>query len=163
KLLHTVRRPTSSGPPGGRRAEAMPAPTSPTVRRRRLAAELRRLRDLLDLTLEEVAERLNWSASKLSRIETAKSGAKIIDVRGLRRTDHDRPAAGPRPIARADQVARHRTAPASEDPHPRAPAGLPLRDRRIGAPAQLRRAPGDARTADQAAGDVQASQCQHPH
>ena len=61
----------------------MPAPTSPTVRRRRLAAELRRIRDQLDFTLEDVAERLRWSASKLSRIETAKSGAKIIDVRRL--------------------------------------------------------------------------------
>jgi transcriptional regulator with XRE-family HTH domain len=61
----------------------MPAPTSPTVRRRRLAAELRRLRDIADLTLEEVADRLEWSASKLSRIETAKSGAKIVDVRRL--------------------------------------------------------------------------------
>ena len=61
----------------------MPAPTSPTVRRRRLAAELRRIRDQLGLTLEEVADRLHWSASKLSRIETAKSGAKITDVRRL--------------------------------------------------------------------------------
>jgi transcriptional regulator with XRE-family HTH domain len=56
---------------------------SPTVRRRRLAAELRRLREQADLTGDDVADRLRWSASKISRIETAKSGAKISDVRKL--------------------------------------------------------------------------------
>jgi transcriptional regulator with XRE-family HTH domain len=56
---------------------------SPTVRRRRLAAELRRLRERLDLTGEEVARRLTWSAAKISRIETAKTGVKIADVRRL--------------------------------------------------------------------------------
>lgn len=61
----------------------MPPPASPTVRRRRLAAELRRLRESRGLTLDDVADRLNWSASKISRIENAKTGAKIIDVRRL--------------------------------------------------------------------------------
>lgn len=56
---------------------------SPTVRRRRLAAELRRLRERADLTGDDVADRLKWSASKISRIETAKTGAKISDVRKL--------------------------------------------------------------------------------
>jgi transcriptional regulator with XRE-family HTH domain len=56
---------------------------SPTVRRRRLAAELRRLRERADLTGDDVAEQLKWSASKISRIETAKTGAKISDVRRL--------------------------------------------------------------------------------
>jgi transcriptional regulator with XRE-family HTH domain len=56
---------------------------SPTVRRRRLAAELRRLRERADLTGDDVAEQLKWSASKISRIETAKTGAKISDVRKL--------------------------------------------------------------------------------
>jgi transcriptional regulator with XRE-family HTH domain len=56
---------------------------SPTVRRRRLAAELRRLRERADLTGDDVAEQLTWSASKISRIETAKTGAKISDVRRL--------------------------------------------------------------------------------
>ena len=36
----------------------MPEPSSPTVRRRRLAAELRRLRERADLTGEQVAERM---------------------------------------------------------------------------------------------------------
>jgi transcriptional regulator with XRE-family HTH domain len=70
----------------------LPAPTSPTVRRRRLAAELRRIREELDYTLEDVTDRLHWSASKLSRIETAKSGAKPIDVRNLLNLYH---VAGP--------------------------------------------------------------------
>ncbi len=73
----------ASAPPRQGEARTLPAPTSPTVRRRRLAAELRRIREELDYTLEDVADRLRWSASKLSRIETAKSGAKIIDVRRL--------------------------------------------------------------------------------
>jgi transcriptional regulator with XRE-family HTH domain len=60
-----------------------PPPASPTVRRRRLAAELRRLRESRDLTLDDVADRLAWSASKLSRIENAKTGVKPPDVRRL--------------------------------------------------------------------------------
>jgi transcriptional regulator with XRE-family HTH domain len=61
----------------------VPTPASPTVRRRRLAAELRRLRERLALTGEEVADRLKWSAAKVSRIETAKTGARPTDVRKL--------------------------------------------------------------------------------
>ncbi|MFI6508094.1 helix-turn-helix domain-containing protein [Streptosporangium sp. NPDC050855] len=53
---------------------------SPTVRRRRLAFELRRLRDRAQLTLEEVAERLAWSATKVSRIETCRVGVTLKDV-----------------------------------------------------------------------------------
>ena len=60
-----------------------PSPTVRGVRRRRLAAELRRLRERADLTGDDVADRLKWSASKISRIETAKTGAKISDVRKL--------------------------------------------------------------------------------
>jgi transcriptional regulator with XRE-family HTH domain len=56
---------------------------SPTVRRRRLAAELRRLRESAGLHGEEAAARLGWSASKLSRIETSKSGIKLEDLRLL--------------------------------------------------------------------------------
>ncbi|MCW2884831.1 MAG: hypothetical protein QOE54_6040 [Streptosporangiaceae bacterium] len=61
----------------------MPPPVSPTVRRRRLAAELRRLRERADVTGDEVARSLGWSAAKISRIETAKTGVKIVDVRRL--------------------------------------------------------------------------------
>jgi transcriptional regulator with XRE-family HTH domain len=56
---------------------------SPTVRRRRLAAELRRLRERASLTGEEVAERLSWSASKVSRIELYRTGVKTTDLSRL--------------------------------------------------------------------------------
>lgn len=49
----------------------MPGP-SPTVRRRRLAVELRALREKSGLTIEQVAERMEVSSSKISRIETAR-------------------------------------------------------------------------------------------
>ncbi|TDB91283.1 XRE family transcriptional regulator [Actinomadura sp. KC216] len=52
----------------------------PSVRQRRLAAELRRLRERHGLTGDEVAERLTWSTAKVSRIENARTGAKIGDV-----------------------------------------------------------------------------------
>jgi transcriptional regulator with XRE-family HTH domain len=53
---------------------------NPTVRRRRLAAELRRLRELAGLTGDKVAERLGWSGSKVSRIETHRTGVKLADL-----------------------------------------------------------------------------------
>lgn len=61
----------------------MPDHGSPTVRRRRLAAELRRLREESGLTGDQVAERLGWSPSKISRIENTRSGIKLPDVRRL--------------------------------------------------------------------------------
>jgi transcriptional regulator with XRE-family HTH domain len=45
----------------------------PTVRRRRLGSELRRLREAQSIKLEEVAERLGLAPSTLSRIETGKA------------------------------------------------------------------------------------------
>jgi len=56
---------------------------SPTVRRRRLVNELRRLREAAGLTIEEVAEKLECSASKVSRIETGRVGAGPRDVRDM--------------------------------------------------------------------------------
>jgi transcriptional regulator with XRE-family HTH domain len=53
---------------------------SPTLRRRRLAAELRRLRERAGFTGNEVAERLGWPASKLSRIELHRTGVKQTDL-----------------------------------------------------------------------------------
>jgi len=57
--------------------------SSPTVRRRRLAAELRRLRERAGLTGDEVAETLGWSASKISRIELHRIGVKQADLNRL--------------------------------------------------------------------------------
>ena len=56
---------------------------SPTMRRRRLAAELRRLRENAGLTQEEVAGQLEWDPSKLSRIENRQVGIIARDLRKL--------------------------------------------------------------------------------
>jgi transcriptional regulator with XRE-family HTH domain len=56
---------------------------SPTVRRRRLAAELRALREAARLTCEEVAEHLECSASKISRVETGRVSVSPRDVRDM--------------------------------------------------------------------------------
>jgi transcriptional regulator with XRE-family HTH domain len=56
---------------------------SPNVGRRRLAAELRRLRERAGFIGEEVARRLEWSTSKISRLERGQSGVKRTDLRRL--------------------------------------------------------------------------------
>jgi transcriptional regulator with XRE-family HTH domain len=61
----------------------MPGTPSPTARGRRLRHELRRMREEAGLTHTEVAQRLEWSASKLSRIETGQSRVQTGDVRDL--------------------------------------------------------------------------------
>ncbi|QKW40496.1 helix-turn-helix domain-containing protein [Actinomadura sp. NAK00032] len=61
----------------------MTARSAPTVKRRRLAAELRQQRERLGLTIEEVAERLEWSTAKVSRIENARVGVLPRDVKYL--------------------------------------------------------------------------------
>jgi transcriptional regulator with XRE-family HTH domain len=58
----------------------MPEPRGQSIRRRRLAAELRRLRERTGLTGDQVAERLGWSGSKISRIETHRIGVKPADL-----------------------------------------------------------------------------------
>jgi len=56
---------------------------SPTVRRRELGALLRRLRTEKGLTVEQAADRLLFSMSKLSRMETGHGLATPRDVRDL--------------------------------------------------------------------------------
>ncbi len=56
---------------------------SPTVRRRRLGAELRRYREASGFTIDYVAEQLDCSASKISRLETGQTGASPRDVRDM--------------------------------------------------------------------------------
>src|SRR5256886_10752936 len=56
---------------------------SPTVRRRRLGLELRRLREAAGVTIDVVADRLECSSSKISRIETGHTGATPRDVRDM--------------------------------------------------------------------------------
>ncbi|MEU4408310.1 helix-turn-helix transcriptional regulator [Streptosporangium sp. NPDC023963] len=61
----------------------MPQRGSPALRRRRLGLELRRLRESLDMTGDEVSDRLGWSTAKVSRIENAKTLAGSADVEAL--------------------------------------------------------------------------------
>jgi transcriptional regulator with XRE-family HTH domain len=61
----------------------VPGLQSPTVRRRRLGQELRELRDAAGLTIEEVAQRLEVSPAKISRIETGRVGVRPRDVSDL--------------------------------------------------------------------------------
>jgi transcriptional regulator with XRE-family HTH domain len=56
---------------------------NPTLLRRRLAGELRRLRDGAGLGLDQVAAHLCCSTSKVSRIETGRVAAAHRDVRDL--------------------------------------------------------------------------------
>src|SRR3954451_3208021 len=53
---------------------------SPSVRERRLAQELRLLREVGQLHGKDVAERLGWSASKVSRIENGRIGISPGDL-----------------------------------------------------------------------------------
>ncbi|KIZ13525.1 helix-turn-helix domain-containing protein [Streptomyces natalensis] len=56
---------------------------NPTVRRRRLGQELRRLREDKGMTAEQVAERLLVSQSKISRLENGRRSISQRDVRDL--------------------------------------------------------------------------------
>lgn len=61
----------------------MAAASGPTVRRRQLGSELRRLRELAGKKIEEVAAHLECSQSKISRVETGQAPIKARDVRDL--------------------------------------------------------------------------------
>jgi transcriptional regulator with XRE-family HTH domain len=54
-----------------------------TIRHRRVAAELRRLRGRSGMTGDQVAEELGWSPSKVSRLEHGRTGFKLGDVEAL--------------------------------------------------------------------------------
>jgi transcriptional regulator with XRE-family HTH domain len=58
-------------------------PTSPSLRRRRLAAELRRLREQSGMSATDVAKTLDWQPSRISRIENRQSGITAPDLRKL--------------------------------------------------------------------------------
>ncbi|GAB3159439.1 helix-turn-helix transcriptional regulator [Micromonospora sonneratiae] len=53
------------------------------IKRRRLAAALRSLREEAGLTLDEVAHRMDLAQSTMSRIETARASARPVIVRSL--------------------------------------------------------------------------------
>ena len=61
----------------------MPADQSPTVRRRRLGGELRRLREEAGFTAEQVGVHLSCHASKIGRIENGRSGVRPLDLKAM--------------------------------------------------------------------------------
>ncbi|WP_432139604.1 MULTISPECIES: helix-turn-helix domain-containing protein [unclassified Streptomyces] len=61
----------------------MASNTNPTVRRRRLGMELRKLREAKKMTAEQVAARLLVSQSKISRLENGRRSISQRDVRDL--------------------------------------------------------------------------------
>lgn len=65
----------------------------PTVRGRRLARELRRLRERQGLTLQDVADRLGWSRATVSRLETGQTRprdvAELLDLYGVTSPERD--------------------------------------------------------------------------
>src|SRR5487761_1278484 len=63
--------------------DPMIAPSSPTVRRRRLAAELREIRESKGKSGDTVAAALKWSPSKISRYERARTGLRPREVERL--------------------------------------------------------------------------------
>jgi transcriptional regulator with XRE-family HTH domain len=56
---------------------------SPTIRRRRLAAQLKGLREASGLTMQDAAERLAISPAKLSKIENAKVSVSQADLKQM--------------------------------------------------------------------------------
>jgi transcriptional regulator with XRE-family HTH domain len=58
----------------------MTVPGSPTLRRRRLATELRGIRESKYVSGDAVAAALHWSQSKVSRYERAKTGLPPSEV-----------------------------------------------------------------------------------
>jgi transcriptional regulator with XRE-family HTH domain len=61
----------------------MSAAHAPTVRRRRLGSELRRLRERAGLTLAEAAAHLDTSDSTLSRVENGRGRVRRTDVQAM--------------------------------------------------------------------------------
>ncbi|MGC0331743.1 transcriptional regulator with XRE-family HTH domain [Streptomyces sp. SAI-170] len=56
---------------------------SPTARRRRLSFELKRLREQSGLTCAQVGEALDWSGSKVNRMETGSGRVQPSDIDAL--------------------------------------------------------------------------------
>jgi transcriptional regulator with XRE-family HTH domain len=61
----------------------LPDAGSPTVRRSELGVMLRELRGARGWTVDDVAQRMNCSSSKISRLETGQRGVNASDIRKL--------------------------------------------------------------------------------
>src|SRR3954452_12112703 len=69
--------------PDRRGEQAVEPKNGSVVRRRQLALQLKLLRERAGLTIEEAAPALDWSASKLSRIENAQQAVDVHWVRSM--------------------------------------------------------------------------------
>ncbi len=83
-----IQNPCDGGPGSRSRSteeegRRMTLPGSPTVRRRRLAAELREIRESKGKSGDAVAAALRWSPSKISRYERARTGLQPREVERL--------------------------------------------------------------------------------
>jgi transcriptional regulator with XRE-family HTH domain len=63
--------------------EGVGVPTDASAQRLRIGAELRRLREMAQLSGEYVARTLGWSQPKVSRIEAGRTAFTVKDVAGL--------------------------------------------------------------------------------
>ncbi|WP_326583733.1 helix-turn-helix domain-containing protein [Streptomyces sp. NBC_00487] len=61
----------------------MPRDLDPSLNRRRLRVELRKARYTSGLTKQQTADALDWSLSKIMRIEAGTVGVSVTDVRAL--------------------------------------------------------------------------------
>ncbi|WP_405803379.1 helix-turn-helix domain-containing protein [Streptomyces sp. NBC_01187] len=61
----------------------MPSHPRPTVRRRRLGSELRRLREASGVSAEAAAERIGGDKSKISRQENGRQGVSKLEIEAL--------------------------------------------------------------------------------
>src|SRR6187455_3464565 len=69
--------------PAGPRGVQVSVDEGPTLRRRRLGAELKRCREAARLTQENVSRHFEWHAAKVTRIETARVAVTPRDVKDL--------------------------------------------------------------------------------
>ncbi|MDJ0463119.1 helix-turn-helix transcriptional regulator [Streptomyces sp. H27-C3] len=61
----------------------MPAHPRPTVRRRRLGAELKRLREASNVSMDHAGEHIDGDKTKISRIENARQGIRPLELKAL--------------------------------------------------------------------------------
>jgi transcriptional regulator with XRE-family HTH domain len=81
----------------------MPAGEDPVVARRYLSGSLRTARESCALTQEQVAERLDWSHSKVVRIENGTVGLSVTDLQALLRLFN---VTGTEKVAQLEDAAR---------------------------------------------------------
>ncbi|MEO3752841.1 helix-turn-helix transcriptional regulator [Streptomyces sp. B6B3] len=82
----------------------MPRADDPAINRRRLSTDLRRARDKSGLTQHQAAEALEWSVSKIIRIEKGTVGLSVTDLRAMLQEYR---VEDPEQVASLEQAARH--------------------------------------------------------